>query len=934
MKITHGSEKAMQIRDSLVELHETMLYQYLVSLDQEYSERISKFVREVAPLMATIENYFPYYTRHDAHHGYQVVERMAQCLLPSCFDLSKPESLTAQEVFLLIAAAYAHDLGMAVFPGEEQSLKRKLSLCDTPTWKTNDKLQGYLRKNHSSRGGEYIEKNAEQFGVPRNLVAALDLLMKAHNYSITQLERELQRPFATGQKESDLAQLAVIVCVADAIEFSDTRVLDGVFEKIGMDNTSAARISYAENMKHVCTGDSLAVTDDGRIIVSGAFQDANILALAHRTFDQMEEWIQGYSDIDRRCKHRKLKVRGEPFQRDLSFNRGNFQRLGVRLNKRSVIDLIASNAVWRTQQGIALRELVQNAVEACRYRDHHSAPADKYQPEVRIVFDRERHTVTVSDNGCGMSERTVLNNLLTVGSSRSREPAYTESDYAPIARFGIGFWSVFTIADVAKVTTAAFESYRGRPSEAASAQGFEFDVQLAELKDFTVFSPTERSCGTTITLNLKPQVVIDEVFTDLKKLLLCSMVPLTIVLDETEERIDSDMPRIDEVALFGVRRLKAKELGVKIFNYCAKSADVVVSYGFAYREDGESTTYMAEPGTPMYSVIENFHTSQSAVCGFSVPVRITPLCIDLERIGTYKINTTTPRGFEFSIDRSQLNKNEAVTNFIEHARNIIHDGYRDFLKKTNSYYPEVINRLQREAASGGGGVYDQFTEMELASAKANYPDLICMGLTPIIQGQSFNQAKVNTKHVNLDQLSAMKGIVWCLQAQRRQFNSRGVQYFPIEAPEALEIAYAWVQKQQQHLSENIPVYITQPDRNFSLLFDNDNASFTHVTSLPHELCFLAVNLGRINYKEVAADIIPNIGGGWAGTIYWRKFDTADNKPYLFLGRHRVLVKPGTALQAHIKALATDARFSAIADIVKLLQEDEAGHIPEALTGLL
>ncbi|HHJ4165864.1 TPA: hypothetical protein ACQJJV_005514, partial [Raoultella ornithinolytica] len=161
----------MQIRDPLVELHETTLYKYLVSLDQEYSERISKFVLEIAPLMATIETYFPYYTRHDAHHGYQVVKRMAQCLLPSCFDRSKPESLTAQEVFLLIAAAYAHDLGMAVFPGEEQSLKIKLGLCDTPTWKTNDNLQSYLRRNHSSRGGEYIEENAERFGIPRNLVA-------------------------------------------------------------------------------------------------------------------------------------------------------------------------------------------------------------------------------------------------------------------------------------------------------------------------------------------------------------------------------------------------------------------------------------------------------------------------------------------------------------------------------------------------------------------------------------------------------------------------------------------------------------------------------------------------------------------------------------------------------------------------------------------
>ncbi|MDV7212467.1 HD domain-containing protein [Azotobacter beijerinckii] len=922
----------MQIRDPLVELHETKLYQYLASLDQEYSGRITTFVREIAPLMVTIKNYFPYYTRHDAHHGYQVVGRVAQCLLPSCFDPAQPEALTAQELFLLIAAAYAHDLGMAVFPGEEQALKTKLGIDDDPTWQTNGKLQGYLRRNHSSRGGEYIEKHAESFGVPRNLVAALDLLMKAHNYSITQLERELQRPFATGQKESDLAQLAVIVCVADAIEFSDTRVLDGVLDKIGKDESSAARVSYAENMKHVCTGDSLAVTDDGRIIVSGAFTNANVLALAHRTFDQMEEWIQGYSDIDRRCKQRKMKVRGEPFQRDLSFNGGDFQRLGVRLNKRSVIELIASNAIWRTQKGIALRELVQNAVEACRYRAHHSAPSDKYQPEVRVVFDRERHTATVSDNGCGMSERTVLNNFLTVGSSRSREAAYTESDYAPIARFGIGFWSVFTIADMATVSTAAFENYRGRPNEAANAQGFEFDVQLTELKDFTVFSPIETPCGTTITLNLKPKVIIDEVYISLKGQLVCSMVPLILVLDGAEEIVGDDIPDIDDNTLFGVRRLRAKELGVKVFHYRAKSAGASISYGLAYRIEGGLATFMPEPGVPMLSVLESFHIGQSAVCGFSVPVRVTPLCIDLPRIGTYKINATTPQGFEFSIDRGQLNNNEAAKQFIEDARKIIHDGYRAFLKETNSYYPEAINRLQREAALGGGNVYDQFTALELASAKANYPDLICMEFIPIAQGCNFSEAKHNAIFVNLTQLSGMDGIVFCLQAKRSMFSYRGGSHFPLESPQALEVAFKWVQRQQKTLKHNIPIYIAQPDRNFSLLFDNDSSSTVHVSE--GGLCFLAVNLKRIDYIKQPAGIIPDIGGPWAGAIYWRKFDAPDNKPYLFLGRHRVLVKPGTPLQSHIQALAVDLRFSAISDIVKLLQEDEAGHKPEALTGLV
>lgn len=925
----------MQIRDPLTELHDTKLYGRLISLDPEYAEKITTFVHGIAPLLASIKGHFPYYTRHDAHHGFQVVRRMEQCLLPSCFDTTQPGALTSHEIFLLIAAAYAHDLGMTVFPKEKNDLMATLNQSTEPGWQTNEVLQLYLRQNHSSRGGEFIDRNADGLGVPRNLVAALDLLMKAHNYSIPQLEEELHRPFAAGQKESDLAQLAVIVCVADAIEFSDTRVIDGVLDRLGMDDSLAARISYAENMKHVCTGDSLAVTEDGRIIVTGTFADANVLALAHRTFDQMEEWIQGYSDIDHRCKHRRLKVRGEPFQRDLVFSGGNFQRLGVRLNKRSVIDLIASNAIWRTHQGIALRELVQNAVEACRFREHHSAPSDKYQPKIRVVFDREHHAVTVEDNGCGMSERTVLNNLLTVGSSRSREAAYTESDYAPIARFGIGFWSVFTISDQANVSTAAFEDYKGRPGEAQRARGFAFGIQLTELKDFTVFLPVERPCGTTIALKLKPEVVIDDVYTAMKTQLLCSMVPLTLVLDGIEESLGADVPDISEEAMFGVRGQAAEKLGIKLFQYRGATSQTSLAFGLAYRMSNGRATFTAGPGNPMFNATGGLRLQRSAVCGFSVPVRMSSICIDLLRVGIYYANARTPQGFEFSIDRQQLNSNAAAKRYEDDARNLFHEGYSAFLKETGSYRPQAIHALQEEAELNGGNVYDVFTEAELATAKACYPDLICAKLIPVNPGVPFSVAEGDARFLDLNELSVTDGLILCLQATRAPTRYGPSMYLNPEAREALEIAYAHAQKSaQEHPGES--VYLVKPDRTFSMLFDNDTSAKASVLSFRGQidLCMLSVHLRSVNYVDAPVNVVSGIGGPWAGTLYWKEFQTPDNKPYLFLGRYRILIKPGSSLEAHLKFLVDEKRFAAISSVINLLKEDEAGYKPPSLEKFL
>jgi hypothetical protein len=117
----------MQIRDSLIELRETLLYGALKRQDSGYAERIERFVTGITPIMATTVQHFPFYTRHDAHHGFRVVRRMAQVLLPSCLEPGHVESLTPPELFLLIAAAYAHDLV------KSKRSKRNLALWATKT---------------------------------------------------------------------------------------------------------------------------------------------------------------------------------------------------------------------------------------------------------------------------------------------------------------------------------------------------------------------------------------------------------------------------------------------------------------------------------------------------------------------------------------------------------------------------------------------------------------------------------------------------------------------------------------------------------------------------------------------------------------------------------------------------------------------------------
>jgi len=112
----------MIIKDSITELKETKIWNYLHEINSDYAERAFVFVEYLTPILKSIQKIFPLYTRHDAHHSYRVLNRMSQVIHPDCLTIGKELSFNHIETFLLICSAYAHDLGMAIFPNEEKEL--------------------------------------------------------------------------------------------------------------------------------------------------------------------------------------------------------------------------------------------------------------------------------------------------------------------------------------------------------------------------------------------------------------------------------------------------------------------------------------------------------------------------------------------------------------------------------------------------------------------------------------------------------------------------------------------------------------------------------------------------------------------------------------------------------------------------------------------
>jgi len=152
---------------------------------------------------------------------------------------------------------------------------------------------------------------------------------------------------------------------------------------------------------------------------------------------------------------------------------------------------------------IFVRELISNASDACdKLRFEALADADLYQGDtdlkITVDFDKDAKTVTIRDNGIGMTRDEVVENIGTIASSGTRKfleklTGDQAKDSQMIGQFGVGFYSSFIVAD--KVTLT---SRRAGHAEDEAVR-WESDGQGS----FTLENVKKDSRGTEVVLHLK-----------------------------------------------------------------------------------------------------------------------------------------------------------------------------------------------------------------------------------------------------------------------------------------------------------------------------------------------------------------------------------------------------------------------------------------------
>ncbi|MBQ6624453.1 MAG: ATP-binding protein, partial [Clostridia bacterium] len=174
---------------------------------------------------------------------------------------------------------------------------------------------------------------------------------------------------------------------------------------------------------------------------------------------------------------------------------------------KRLLDLMI-NSIY-TNKEIFLREIISNASDAIDKLYYHSLSNEglglsRDDFYIRIETDKENATITITDNGCGMSKEELENNLGTIAKSGSlnfKQENKDLEDIDIIGQFGVGFYSAFMVSESINVVSKKFGESSTYRWYSTGADGY------------TISEAEKDTHGTIITLKLKDDTE-DEHYSD------------------------------------------------------------------------------------------------------------------------------------------------------------------------------------------------------------------------------------------------------------------------------------------------------------------------------------------------------------------------------------------------------------------------------------
>jgi hypothetical protein len=444
-----------------------------------------------APLLVKISETFPEYTIHDIRHS-DTLLNILDWLIPDSLKYAMNE----YELYFLIASVYLHDIGMVNFPElfdksdfmafAKKHRKRSLS--------KRELVADYIRENHHIRSEMFINKRWKDLKIENfSKAQIIGRICRGHRDNLH--NRNLydnRQMYSAYSKPINVSFLALLLQVADELDLTYERTPMLIYETIKPRNP----ISTAEWDKNLSVmGVGLDPSNPLRILVSAHCKNPDIHRALKRSevkiqskLDQLPEPLYQYSEFAKQLPQRiYFQIESEGYMVwDLKFS----------LQEKEIVALLMGEKIYNRKED-AIRELLQNSIDACRTRRALLKNQGKdFTPEIQVSMNPKRDRIVVSDNGTGMDPFIIENFFTRIGRSFYKSPEFIEQglEFTPISEFGIGIISCFMIARKIVVETKAENC---KP----------YTIEIESVDDYFIIHEGKREdVGTTVTLFLKDEI--------------------------------------------------------------------------------------------------------------------------------------------------------------------------------------------------------------------------------------------------------------------------------------------------------------------------------------------------------------------------------------------------------------------------------------------
>jgi hypothetical protein len=471
--------------------------------DSEVTTLVENLVYYSIQRTKTIIKHMGEFTLHDSEHLFRVLHLMERII-------TKPviKKLSSPELMLLILSAFFHDIGMAPdekdviawkkvwdnnpeFENEQERIKYQEfkrfyfarpdrqeiinELIKQEKHSTADIIKAYeiteyIRQTHAERAREIIAKDWNGKIVFRDTDLTVDFAQICYNHnedaiSLLELNKNL---LCASETFACLPLVGVVLRLADILDFDAKRTPDILYSHLYVRNP----ISVNEWNKHRSVQAweinpeiiQFNATCKHPAIEASIHEFCDLidreLSVCNNIISTLNEFNKG-RDIAIRFPYKvnrdKIKtqrdIKGKPqyIYRDTKFS----------LSKKQVIDILMGTKLYGKPE-VALRELLQNSIDACQLRQAQEKQwGNPYIPEifVRYYLENGETILEVNDNGTGMNQHIIDNYYSKVGSSFYKSTDFynlkseSNADFTPRSRFGIGILSCFMVADTLIVDT-------------------------------------------------------------------------------------------------------------------------------------------------------------------------------------------------------------------------------------------------------------------------------------------------------------------------------------------------------------------------------------------------------------------------------------------------------------------------------------------------